>query len=309
MSADRDTTRIVRSWLRTDEHESAARVVDAVLALLDTTPQRRPWWPTRRFANMNNIARLAIAAAAVVVAAVVTINLLPGRGGVGGPAVSPSPSPSPALPPSLSPSLRPEPTFTVGAFPAAGSVSVGRHAIIENGVPFSIEVSTTDWSSEGQQIPPDGGSFTKGSGTPQGVWMIFWSIDGVYADPCGHVPGPVLSPSAADLAAAVAGLPATDIITAPSDVTIGGRPAKHVAIRFRDDVGCSPSQYFMWFDDVRCGADDPCCRWVSAPGQRNDVWIVEIDGKHVWIEAETFDAAGPAVDAEVQAMIDSIQFE
>ena len=42
MSTDRDTTRIVRSWLGTDEHESADRVLDAVLDQLDATPQRRP---------------------------------------------------------------------------------------------------------------------------------------------------------------------------------------------------------------------------------------------------------------------------
>ena len=37
MSTDRNPTRIVRSWLRSDEHESADRVLDAVLDQLDTT--------------------------------------------------------------------------------------------------------------------------------------------------------------------------------------------------------------------------------------------------------------------------------
>ena len=46
-----DTTRIVRSWLRMDEHESADRVLDVVLDSLDATPQRRPWWPARRIAR------------------------------------------------------------------------------------------------------------------------------------------------------------------------------------------------------------------------------------------------------------------
>src|SRR3970040_1990973 len=84
MSTERDMTRIVRSWLRTDEHESADRVLDHVLAQLNATPQRRSWWPARRIADMNNVAKLAIAAAAVVVVAVVGINLLPAGGGVGG---------------------------------------------------------------------------------------------------------------------------------------------------------------------------------------------------------------------------------
>ena len=39
MDTERDVTRIVQSWLRTDEHESADRVLDDVLALLDATQQ------------------------------------------------------------------------------------------------------------------------------------------------------------------------------------------------------------------------------------------------------------------------------
>ncbi len=97
MSTDRDTTRIVRSWLQTDEHESADRVLDAVLDQLDTTPQRRAtWWPVRRLPQMNTTAKLAIAAAAVVVAAFLGIRfLLPGQN-VGSDGPTPTPSPSPA---------------------------------------------------------------------------------------------------------------------------------------------------------------------------------------------------------------------
>ena len=42
MKSDPDLARTVRSWLRTDENESADRVLDNVLGLLDTTPQRLP---------------------------------------------------------------------------------------------------------------------------------------------------------------------------------------------------------------------------------------------------------------------------
>jgi hypothetical protein len=83
MSTDRDTTRIVRSWLRTDEHESADDVLDAVLAMLDATPQRRAWWPARRIADMNTFSKLAAAAAAVAVAVVASIMVLGGGSGPG----------------------------------------------------------------------------------------------------------------------------------------------------------------------------------------------------------------------------------
>jgi hypothetical protein len=88
MSSERDVTRIVRSWMRDDEHESADRVLDAVLDQLDTTPQRRAtWWPARRLTNVNSMAKLALSAAAVVVAAVIGVSLL-GSGNIGGPSVT-----------------------------------------------------------------------------------------------------------------------------------------------------------------------------------------------------------------------------
>ena len=96
MSTDRDTTRIVRSWLRTGEHESADRVLDAVLDQIDTTPQRdATWWPARRFPHMNNAAKLALTAAAVVLVALVGIRYLAPEGtNLGGPNQKASPSPA-----------------------------------------------------------------------------------------------------------------------------------------------------------------------------------------------------------------------
>ena len=95
MSTDRDTTRIVRSWLEEGVTALPDRVLDAVLDQVPATSQHRPWWPARTFREMNQALRLAIAAAAIMVVAIVGINLMPGSGVVGGPAPSPSPSPSP----------------------------------------------------------------------------------------------------------------------------------------------------------------------------------------------------------------------
>ena len=48
MSANRDLTHTVRSWLQEDGHEDASRVLDLVLDQLDATPQRRVGWLARR---------------------------------------------------------------------------------------------------------------------------------------------------------------------------------------------------------------------------------------------------------------------
>ena len=94
-ASDRDVNRAIRSWLHEDRHEDVSRIAGAVLDQVETTRQRRSWWPARRIEFMNTYAKFALAAAAVLVVAVVGYNFLPGRGGVGGPSATPSPSPAP----------------------------------------------------------------------------------------------------------------------------------------------------------------------------------------------------------------------
>jgi hypothetical protein len=94
-TSDRDVTRAIRSWLHEDRHEDVSRIAGSVLDQVQTTRQRRSWWPARRFESMNTYAKFALAAAAVLVVAVVGYNFLPARGGVGGPTATPSPSLSP----------------------------------------------------------------------------------------------------------------------------------------------------------------------------------------------------------------------
>lgn len=78
MSTDRETTRIVRSWLEEGVTALPDRVLDIVLDQVPATPQRRSWWPARRIARMNRILPASIAAAAVVVVAVVGYNVASG---------------------------------------------------------------------------------------------------------------------------------------------------------------------------------------------------------------------------------------
>ena len=100
MTTDHDATRIVRSWLQTNEHESAARVLGLVLDRLDTTPQRRPWWQAWRTSFMNGTMKFATAALGVVLVAGIGLAMYlnrPTGPDAGSPAPLESGMPSPTV--------------------------------------------------------------------------------------------------------------------------------------------------------------------------------------------------------------------
>ena len=78
MTTDQGMERIVRSWLEPGLTTLTDDVLDAVMDQLPATPQRRRW-SARRIADMNPLAKYAIATAAVVVIALVGFNLLSSR--------------------------------------------------------------------------------------------------------------------------------------------------------------------------------------------------------------------------------------
>ena len=100
-TSDRDVNRAIRSWLREDRHEDVSRVAGAVLDQVDTIPQRRStWWPARRTPTMNKFLAIGLGAAAVVVVALIGVQLIgsPGTNGIGGPVTNSSPEPATAEP-------------------------------------------------------------------------------------------------------------------------------------------------------------------------------------------------------------------
>jgi hypothetical protein len=189
---------------------------------------------------------------------------------------------------------------------------VARHAVTEEGVPFSFRVPTTTGWERFSSISTDksaGGpiSINKSRTGPQGAEaIIFWTSfpDGDYADPCARLLSPPVGSSAADLAAAVSTARGTELLTGPSNVTLGGRPATYVALTVRENVGCKPGFYYTW-KEVNGGA-----LWhTTYVGDTIRVWIVDVDGTRLFIEAETSKWAGDDLEQEVQQIVESISFE
>jgi hypothetical protein len=142
---------------------------------------------------------------------------------------------------------------------------------------------------------------------PQGAEaVIFWTgfPDGGMAHPCARVLDPSVAPTAADLAAAVARAPGTDLVAGPSDVTVGGHAAKRVVLSVREDVGCGPGFFYAW-DETNGGA--LWGRHTVADTIR--IWIVDVAGTPVFIEAETTDQATPELEREIRQIVGTTRFE
>ena len=244
--------------------------------------------------DRRNRAKLAIAAAAVAAIVVVGCSTPSAEdgSGAGGPTVSPSPS--------LILRTSPSPTTAV-PFPFAGELEIGRHTATIHGVAFSFAVPTSGWFSTPART---GGFIQRGpdnATTP--AWMLFWSLVDVYGDPCGHtLLSPPMGPTAADLADSLLTMSGTEA-TGPTDVTVGGLPAKHVVLTVREDIGCDAEDAYLW------AGPGESVRYASQLPTIIRLWIVDVDGERIVIESELLAGATPELDQEIDQIVDSIRFE
>ncbi|HET7686310.1 MAG TPA: hypothetical protein VFM19_07910 [Candidatus Limnocylindria bacterium] len=297
MSTQRDVTRIVRSWLKVDAHESADRVLDAVLDALPATPQRRVSWLARRSPVMSTTMRIVLAAAAVAAAAFIGYQALP-RSGVG---TNPTPTSSPSA--TSSPTLAP----TATAAPA-GLLPPGTHVLWDSaGVPMTVTIPGPGWYGE-----PGNGFITKDdtSGAPDGAGIVVFPGIGdlfVYGDPCQWTSSRPDTPASTvdDFVAALAAQPSRDA-TQPVGITVGGYAGKSITLHVPDDAV---------FDDCQRGefrsfvAGVDAARYHQDPGQIDEVWVVDVNGKLVVIDLGYFPGTPAADLAELRSVADSIVFE
>ena len=249
---------------------------------------------------MNTLAKLAIAAAAVVVVAVVGYNFLPARGGVGG------------RPRCLGVAFAVTDTAAKSVAGDDGRVSPDRPAFRWHAYrrprwrSAFVHRSRIRMDELARRLDRQG----RNSATRR-LGIDFWpsAPDNVYADPCAHTPqSPPPSATAAGLAAAVAAVPGTDLVSGPSSIDVGGRPAQHVVLTIREDLGCKPHDAYLWYDESTGGAKGGW-RWAEGLGATYRVWIIDVDGTLVWIDGLYVPGAGPELGQEIEQIIDSIQFE
>lgn len=301
MSTERDTTRIVRSWLEGGVTDLPDRVLDAVLEQLPATSQRHPWWSARRYLRMNNPLKLAVAAGAVFTVGIIGLSVLPGSAQPGAGA-APTLAPTPTAPPTVAPSASPIPYL-----PNSGVIEPGRYRIPETqhqAASLTIEVPA-GWTSLGNDL------LTKDydQGTVFGPLFAFWPITGTFVDPCTDhaLVQPTPGPGIDALADALANQPGTEA-GPPTAVLVDGYRAKVVDSTVTVDIapcgsGNGIDGFWLW------AAPDGDRRYVQGTDELNRMFIVDVDGERL-----TFNGRYPAVTtaadrAELDAIIASIDIE
>ena len=167
-------------------------------------------------------------------------------------------------------------------------------------VTFSFQVPAGGW---------EGGSgpyISKSTVGPQdGEASIFWTtpFGGGGIEACGQWWGsPMASP--ADIAANASRARGTELVSGPSNVTVDGRAAKHVVFTVQKEVACNPGFFHTWSGTTQ-GAF-----WTGIDvGDTVRVWLVEVDGKLLYIEGDTHENAGIEVKREIQQIVESIRFD
>ena len=322
MSTDRDTTRIVRSWLEEGVTALPDRVLDSVLDQVPATSQRRARWPVWRFRDMNTSMKLAIAAAAVVVVAIVGIRFLPGSS-IGGPGPSPTPLPTPSPTQSTSPlpalfpnGPLPAGNYTIQPFVGPGGLCVGESlqaGCTEAGAEDdSIRITLTvpdGWTGLEYSIvpsvesysPPGGGALLFG----RGGWL--YTVSQVCGGSGPDAPtGPDIPTGTTvdEFVTALADHPDLDV-NSPVDVTLGGYSGQYLELRApanttTDELGPDPSgcnYYFVWEPGI----------YAQGPNALWRIWVLDVDGVRVLVRSDSFPGTSPQVQAQLAAIVDSIQ--
>ena len=204
---------------------------------------------------------------------------------------------------------------TLTAVAAAGpDAAKRRFAFTENGVRFSFNVAPRP---PGAFVPVNSIRTDKVPGGPislnKDAWgaqsaeaIIYWTSvpDDDNAKVCARLLSPSTGASAAKLATAVSRAPGTKLVKGPSDVTLGGHPAKHVVVTVRKNVGCEPGFFHTW-RYVRGGSLWP----TTNVGDTIRVWIVTVNKTRLFIAAATNEQATSDLKKEIQQVVESIRFD
>ena len=301
MTAPRDADPLIRAFLDEGMTQLPDRTYDAVRAHIDRTRQRvviGPW----REPRMSNLARVTAAAAAVLVVAITGAVLFGGRGSgqVGSQPASPSPG------------IESSPTASAGSSSQLNYTWPGR---LEPGtystrlawdapVVFTFTVPP-GWLSRDIEILNDEINMS----------LQMYLVENVYADPCGAVlRDPQIGPSVDDLAVGLLAAPSLNW-SEPRPTTLAGHSGTYLEVSAPEDVGCDPSSFVLLrFEPLHCpdgcggvGEQDKTLDWEGDGTALQRIWILDVDGYRVVIDAIMTPEASASDRVELQGILDLLE--
>jgi len=267
---------------------------------------------------MSNLAKVALAAAAVVAVLFGASRLLPSASGPG--ATQPSPTPIPTVTPS--------PAVTPGesAAPSVAIISPGpicdgseRYGQAEPGtysagqsddnpVPYSIEIPA-GWSTDGCGFGKYPG--VDGAPGPDEVMFSTWNVTHIFTDACdwdertGVIPAGSTTAELNEAMKSQLGHEAS----ATTDVEVDGFPALRTQFTMAPDVDpstCTNGYNRVWMRPNLNFAGGWCC---SPRNAILDLRFVDVNGQRVVVLTEYQPDSSPQDIAELEAMVDSIDFD
>ena len=308
---------LIRAFIAEGRDELPDRAFDAVRGDIHRTRQRvviGPW----REPQMSNLAKVALAAAAVVAVLFGASRLLPTDSGPGTtqPSLTPSPAvtPSPATTPgdSAAPSgafLSPGPICVEGERTGPmepGTYSAGQTAT--NPVPYTVEVPA-GWTYQGGcsigKYPGEDG----GAGQDE-VLFNTWRVTHIFPDACGWEDPNVVSAgsTAAELTDALRSQLGHEA-SATTDVDVGGFAALRTALTIAPEVDpttCTSGGIRLWPNPGPDFEGGFCC---SPRNSIVDLRIADVNGQRVVVLTEYQPHTSAQDRSELEAMVDSITFD
>ena len=196
------------------------------------------------------------------------------------------------------------PSSTPQHLSSGGDVEPGTYVVTAIDPDFDVSYAITVTVPDGYQAF-DGWGIMQDSGRQ---WVSASVVGNVYADPChwkGTLPHPAVGKNFDALVEALAnqhGIPAST----PTDVTLAGFAGKRMERTVPAGVSltdCDDAQFRFWLDT---GGGE---RNTPFTGEHQQLWIVDVDGIPLVVEAAWPVGASAQVRAELVQMVESVRID
>jgi hypothetical protein len=324
MTARRDPDPAISAWLNDEAAERAPEhLLSTTRTRIESTNQRRAWWPAWRLQSMNNrILGGAVAAIAVIV--VLGFVLIPRPTGTGGVTPTPVPSPSPSLAPSPPPSAAASPSAapSLAVIPPGqlcsasgncltGTLEAGTYSFDAGGVtPAKLTFTVPEgWNTDQGFVRKnfDLNAPTAVEDSPTEVVFATFPVDHIYTDACHWLATMVSAGTTVDQLTNLLVAQKGRVASVPTTVTIGGFPAKRVQLTVPTSIDmtkCDNELLHFWPDVGGNGSGGLCC---AAAGTTDVADVVNVAGQRFVVVARHAAGASSADLAELNAIIASIK--